>query len=504
MCLTIRRLTTGGMVSLASVVYLAAASTDLRLVDAARQRDSARVRQLLKLRVDVNAPQPDGATALHWAAHWGDVNTAELLIRAGANVNVKNDLGVTPLALACTLGDAALIERLLAGGADPNLALATGETPLMTAARTGMPSVITVLLLHKADVNAKETTRDQTALMWAAGEGHSEVVRVLLESGAQVNARSRSGYTALLFAAWKGDLQTMKTLLAGGASINEASSSGVTPLLMAVTRGFTAHAEFLLDQGADVNNAEAGYAVLHWATGVWDSELTIPSSGIKADSSEWIFTGGLRQPEKLEFVKKLVARGADVNAPMTKNPLRAGGGGSSAQSGGVVGNMAGATPFYLAAQSADTALMRFLKEAGADPTAKKKDGKTPLMAAVGISRQQGTSSQTESDALAAAKLAVELGNDVNAVDDGGDTALHAAAYWGHNTVVQFLVGDRGASPDPKNKAGFTPFMIATGQGPRLAGANAIHPDTGALLGTFGANTTVTCQWPCLDNVYKKK
>ena len=504
MRLTIRRLMSWGTVSLVSVVYLAAAATDLRLVDAAKRRDGARVQGLLKLRVDVNAPQPDGATALHWAAHWGDLNTADLLIRAGANVNAKKDLGVTPLALACTLGNAAVVERLLAGGADPNLALATGDTPLMTAARTGNVSVVKALLLRGVDVNAKETTRGQTALMWTAGEAHSEVARMLLEAGAEVNARSRSGYTPLLFAVWKGDRQTIKTLLAGGANINQASFAGVTPLLMAVTRGFTAHAEFLLDEGAEVNSAEAGYTVLHWATGVWDSELTIPSSGIKADSSEWLFTGGLRQPEKREFVKKLVARGADVHAQMTKNPLRAGGGGGSAQSGGVVGNMAGATPFYLAAQGADTALMRLLKDAGADPTAKKKDGKTPLMAAVGIGRQQGTSAQTESEALEAAKLAVELGNDVDAVDDAGDTALHAAAYWGYNTIVRFLVGDKGASSDPKNKAGFTPFMIATGQGPRVAGANAIHPDTGALLGAFGANTTITCQWPCLDNVYKKK
>jgi hypothetical protein len=109
--------------------------------------------------------------------------------------------------------------------------------------------------------------------------------------------------------------------------------------------------------------------------------------------------------------------------------------------------------------------MRFLKEAGADPTARKKDGKTPLMAAVGIGREQGTSAQTESEALAAAKLAVEYGNDVNAVDEAGDTALHGAAYWGHNSVVQYLAGDLHAKIDPRNKAGFTPFMIATGQGP---------------------------------------
>jgi ankyrin repeat protein len=507
MRLAIRQLMSWGVVSLATVVCLAAAATDLRLVDAAKRQDHARVQALLKLRVDVNAPQADGATALHWAAHWGDLSTTELLIRSGANVNAKTDLGVTPLVLACTLGSTAVVERLLSGGADPNLALATGETPLMRAARTGNVAVVRALLFRGADINAKEPTRGQTGLMWAAGEGHADIVSAMLEAGAAVNARSTAGYTPLLFATWKGDLPTIKALLSGGADIEQASSAGVTPLLMAVTRGFLPQAEFLLDQGANVNNAEAGYTVLHWASGIWDSELTIPSSGVLADSADaklWLSTGGLHGPEKLEFVRKLVARGADLHAQMAKNPLRVGGGGGSAVSGGVVGNMTGATPFYLASQSADVALMRFLKEAGADPTAKKKDGKTPLMAAVGIGREQGTSAQTEAEALEAAKLAVEYGNDVNAVDDAGDTALHAAAYWGHNSVVQFLVGDRRASVDPKNKAGFTPFMISVGQGPRRAGANAVHPETGALLGTFGADTTVTCVWPCLDNVYKNR
>jgi ankyrin repeat protein len=507
MRLAISRLMSWAVLSTVAGVCLGAATTDLRLVDAAKRQDVALVRTLLQQRVDVNAPQADGATALHWAAHWGDATTTDLLVRAGANVNAKNDLGVTPLALACTIGSTPVVERLLAAGANPNLAMPTGETPLMRAARSGNVSIVKTLLSRAADVNASEPVRGQTPLMWAAGEGHSEVVRVLLEAGASVNARSIAGFTPLLFATWKGDRLTMQALIDGGADTNQSSAAGVTPLLMAATRGFVPLAEFLLDHGADVNNAEAGYTVLHWASGVWDSELTVPSSGVLSDSAEakrWLATGGIHGPEKLEFVKALVARGADIHAQMVKNPLRAGGGGGSAVSGGGPSNLAGATPFYLAAQSADSILMRYLKEAGADPTAKKKDGKTPLMAAVGIGREQGTSAQTEAEALEAARLAVEYGNDVNAVDEAGDTALHAAAYWGHNTVVQYLAGDLHAKVDPKNKAGFTPFMIATGQGPRKAGANAIHPETGALLGTFGADTTITCRWPCLDQVYKDR
>ena len=171
------------VVSLLSVASLAAAGGDLRVVDAVMKGDKEAVRSLLKENADVNAPQPDGATALAWAVHRDDLETAELLINAAANVNAANDYGVTPLSLACTNLNAAMVEKLLKAGADPNAAQWTGETPLMTAARTGDADAVNSLLAHGADVNAKETRRGQTALMWAIAERHAEVARVLIEHG---------------------------------------------------------------------------------------------------------------------------------------------------------------------------------------------------------------------------------------------------------------------------------------------------------------------------------
>src|SRR4051794_12779769 len=89
------------------------AANDLRLVDAVEQQNTAAVRSLLKQKGDVNLTQPDGATALHWAIHWDDLETTDLLLRAGANANAANDLGVTPLFMACSSGSAALVDRLL-------------------------------------------------------------------------------------------------------------------------------------------------------------------------------------------------------------------------------------------------------------------------------------------------------------------------------------------------------------------------------------------------------
>ena len=103
--------------------------------------DWSKVRALLKQRVDVNAPQVDGMTALHWATYHDDQEIVELLVRAGANVKAANRYGVTPLSLACTNGNGAMVELLLKAGADPNASLPGGETPLMTAARTGTLAV---------------------------------------------------------------------------------------------------------------------------------------------------------------------------------------------------------------------------------------------------------------------------------------------------------------------------------------------------------------------------
>src|ERR1019366_7304946 len=104
-----RRALEWGTLGLLSVACLAA-TLDTRLVDAAKHRDNEAVRTLLAQHLDANAPKADGATPLHWASHWDDLENAGLLIQAGANVNATNELGVTPLLLACTNGSAAMVE----------------------------------------------------------------------------------------------------------------------------------------------------------------------------------------------------------------------------------------------------------------------------------------------------------------------------------------------------------------------------------------------------------
>ena len=177
------------LVALLAVPGLGAAGNgDAPVAEAVQEQDHARLRALLERGADVDAPAPDGTTALHWAAHWSDPETVRLLVRAGADVDAANRYGATPLWLAAERAAADVVGLLLEAGADPNaLALGAGESPLMAAARAGGASAVRLLLAHGADVDARDGWRGQTALMMAAGnhEPHADVA-------ARVTARSCS------------------------------------------------------------------------------------------------------------------------------------------------------------------------------------------------------------------------------------------------------------------------------------------------------------------------
>jgi uncharacterized protein len=476
-----------------------AAASDTRLIEAVRRGDGIAVESLLQQGVDVNARQGDGATALHWAAHQDDRAMVERLLRAGADVKAANDLGVTPLLLACTNGSAAVVEALLNAGADPNAAAPGRETPLMVASWTGSVDVVRRLIAARADVNAKEASRQQTALMWAASERHAEIVRLLTQSGADVHARTAAntpnrkpgmrasgaaaaGLTALIFAARVGDVESARVLLEAGANVNDTADEGLSALGFATVRGHVPVATLLLARGANPNAADAGHAPLHWAAGWWETTLTTADFTIvREGNAEWNVLPGLREG-KLELVKALLKHGADPNLRMKTAPPRAG-----ATKNPQLPELAGATPFVLAAMAGDAAVMQALLDAGADPSLETAVGSTAVMAAAGAGRNLGESSLKQAPLLEAAKLAVKTGADVNATDEMGNTALHYAAYLRVDAVVRFLV-ENGARMDVRNKFGETPLWLS-----ELAlqffggGAYQILPSsTGDLLRKLGA------------------
>ena len=450
-----------------------AAKGDLRLIEAIKARNIESVRSLLKERVDVNARQGDGATALHWAVHLADGNAVDLLLRAGAKADLADDTGVTPLYLACLNRQGATVERLLQARANPNGATVSGETVLMTCARTGEAAGVRALLARGANVNTTEPAHDQTALMWAAAQAHPEAVDALLRNGADVRARSRSyiqtvtsevtqragreelnydvprgGSTALLFAARSGDVESARLLIAAGADVNDVLPDGASALIVAAHSGHSRVAALLLDRGADPNAADIGYTALHAAV-------------LRSD---------------LDLVKSLLAHKADPNAQITKGtPVR-----RNSQDFELPKTLIGATPYLLAAKFLEADIMRALAAGGADTRRSMKDGATPLLAAAGMGivapaqdEKRGTDrrglaildggrAEPDSQVLDAVAAALTLGSDINAVNPAGDTAVHVAAAQGYSEVVK-LLAERGADLDIRNTRGLTALGALQGR-----------------------------------------
>ena len=427
-----------------------AQSGERRLVDAARRGDTDVVRGLLEQGVGADAALADGTTALHWASYRDDGTSVELLIRAGAPVNAANDLGATPLWSASENGSAAMVRRLLKAGADPNVVLLAGESLVMVASRSGNPDVVEQLLVHGAEVNA-HGPRGQTALMWAVAQQHADVVEVLLAHGANLHVRSdvwsqmmavpphgfpehnreipQGGNTALLFAARVGSLDAGRLLVAAGADVDDADAWGVSATMLAAHSGYTEIVEFLLEKGADPNAAEAGFTALHAAV--------------------------MRRDNRM--VTALLEHGADPNARLrTWTPIR-----RTSRDFNFPPSLVGATPFWLAARFGVPDVMRLLSEHGADSlfvhrveytadytstgVGRRREATTALMAAVGMGGGRlrawvPVDRDTRAAlTLEAAKLAVELGVDVNAAGIDDRTALDGAQGLGYETVVAFLV-----------------------------------------------------------------
>jgi uncharacterized protein len=505
MHLNLARVVGGCCLVIAAFTLSVAATADQRLIQAVRNRDVQSVRTLLKERADVNAPQGDGATPLHWAANVDDLTIADLLIRAGARVNAADDDGTTPLHLACTNRSAPMVERLLAAGANANATLLDGETVLMTCARAGDAVAVKALLVHGADVNAKETAHDQTALMWAAAQSHPDVVQTLVEARADIRARSltypqtvvgeqtqraareelnysvlRGGSTPLLFTARVGDAESARVLLAAGADPNDVLPDGTSALVLAAHSGHGNVATLLVDKGADPNAFGTGYTALHAA--VLRSDVTL--------------------------VKALLTHKANPNIRMTKGtPVR-----RDTTDFNLPATLIGSTPYLLAARFLEPEIMRALAAGGADVSLTMQNGATPLMLAAGNGSSTNASRrgiavidfgkvEPESRVLEAVTAAVSLGADVNAANQAGDTALHSAASQGYDTVVQFLA-DHGAQLNVKNKRGLTPLAAllappARGRGAAAAANGAdltgvdtpsqpAHQSTVALLRKLGA------------------
>ncbi|MEO8100518.1 MAG: ankyrin repeat domain-containing protein [Acidobacteriota bacterium] len=432
-----------------AVACFAAGNSDV--ADSAMRGDKAAVQKLILQKANVNAPQVDGSTALHWAVQANDLELADLLIKTGAKVAAPNVTGSTPLQLAAVNGSAPMLERLLAAGADPNALLTkSGDTALMMASRTGKVDAVKVLLDRGAKVNTQETWGGTTALMWAVSEKHAEATKLLIERGADVKTRSyyvpsasgrgfegttpvpnkpntqdfeefASGWlTPLMLAARENDLESARLLVKAGADINAQSGDGKDALSLAFFDGSYDVAEFLIDSRANVNQKDAQrFTALFWAVDRRNMET--------APNFPWMET---RDP--LPLIKKLLDAGADPNFLINSTPRARMREGSP--------RLVYATSLMRAALAGDVELAKLLLSHGADPHIRSRDSETTLMAASGTGFINGYHRQrTSAERLELVKLLVQLGEDVNAADNYGITPLMVAANLGDIEVVKYLI-----------------------------------------------------------------
>ncbi len=442
---------------------------DLRVVEAAERQDWAAVRALVEAGADVAATQPDGATALHWAAHWNAGETAGWLVEAGADVDAVNDLGAPPLWIALDSANVDVALRLIAAGADPDTRLPTGETVLMTAARHGLATVVARLLERGADARLAEHERGQTALMWAAAGGHADVARRLLEAGGGVRARTAGRFTALLFAARAGDLETVRLLLEAGADPEARAIDGSTPLLVA----------------ARSTDALAGidWRIIPYASGHEETALYLIERGAGVTAADRLGRTALHaavETARPRLAAALLAAGADIDARFTDRvPALRGDYISRAP-------FKGATPFWLAARDANLEMMRLLLDAGADPLLPNAFGTTPLMVAAGLGENDARR-PADHRVVETVSLLIELGADVTATTPAGSTALHGAAAMWEDGVIQVLV-DHGADVNAEDNRGRTPLYLV-----EYGNANAPSESTADLLRALGAREPVVGQ-----------
>ena len=432
----------------------AALAATTEVADAASRGDREAVRAALARKADVNLPQADGTTALHWAAERDDLELTDLLLRAGAHVTVRTREGVTPLQLAAINGSAPMIDRLIKSGADPTVPLTpSGDTALMMAARTGKTEALRVLLEAGSRINAQESWGGTTALMWAVAEGHADAARMLLAAGGDINARSAyvaaangrgfegrtptvnrteakseefaSGWlTPLMFAARDGHVELARILAGAGADVNAVAGDGKTALALAIFNGNYEVASLLVDRKADVNTADAQrFTPLFWAVDRRNMET--------APNFPWTVTA-----DPMPLIRKLLDAGAEPNALVNNTPRARMREGSP--------RIVFATALMRAAFAADLELVKLLLERGADPKLISRDGETMVSAAAGLAFIHGYHrGKSPEERLQVVKLFVELGNDVNQADDYGITPLMAAGNYGSVPIIQYLI-DAGA------------------------------------------------------------
>lgn len=444
------------------------------LLEAARSFDHDTALSLVGQGTDVNAAENDGTTALHWATHAGDDALVAALLAAGADPNAANRYGLTPLQAAADGGFADSVTALLEAGADANAVLPEGETILMTAARSGNTAVLEALLAHGVDTEVQDSFYGETALIWAAAEDHADAVVMLAAHGADVDAPSatmdyasrRAGqsvlglgaWTPLTYAARENSIEAGRALIEASADLDVQDPDGATALVIAIINAHYEFAKLLIEAGADTNigDYEAGMGPLYAAV---DMHRLAVGHGRGTPPPVGLLTA-------VDAARALLEHGADPNAVLKKSIQTR----THTIGDTVLGE--GATPLLRAAKSGDIEMVRLLVEHGADAFAMMPNGTTALHFAAGLGWRDGSpiapsyDQGTEEEAVATIDYLIELGLDVNAQNEGGDTPLHSAVAGRKSGLIVARLLEHGADPLSENARGQSALAVAAAQSTR--------------------------------------
>ncbi len=460
------------------------------VAEAASRGDKAGIQKLIAAKSNVNAPQADGATALHWAVFRGDKEMVDILLKAGADPKLANREGSTPMWLASVNGDAAILSSLLAAGANPNEKMPLGRTPLMAAARTGNVEAMKVLIDKGADVNAKEDVRGTTPMMWAADEGHAAAIKLLIDRGGDIKAKSalvergrgpalgkandpRKQVADQVAAVTAGNALGLAEVAALRGDGNGIGQAGAAPAGRAgagragagragAGRAGAAGPPPTLANGQPIPTAADG------ADGADDAAgAGAVAGGGRGRGNQPVKDGGALTPlifaaraNDLESVKVLLAAGADVN-----------------ETSGY-----GWSPLLVATQNRYYKLGAYLIERGANVNLANKGAWTPLYLATdnrNIESGDYPVRKGDMDHLEFIKLLLDKGADVNArmkdssqtrtvftnqwLDENGATAFLRASQSGDIVLMKLLLA-HGADPKINTVLNVSPLHVAAGVG----------------------------------------